>query len=124
MLEDDEPRGLGAREPLLHVRRDGGERRAAARNTPVLRVLVPDDGGKSEDLAPDRGHTRVDVTVRRAPEARELAVSRIVDDLHRPSELRDDLLVRERRHVGVGVCVHSDVVVEIVVGRQEGLPVV
>lgn len=93
MLEDDETGGLGAREPFLHVCRDGGERRAAARNAPVLRVLVPDDGGKSEDLAPDRGHTRVDVTVRRAPEARELPVGRIVDDLHRPSELRDDLLV-------------------------------
>ena len=124
VLEDDEAGRLGAGEPLLHVRGNRREGCAARYDAPVLSVLVPEDGGEPEDLLCDCADARVNVSVRRAPEARELPIRRVVDNLHCPPELGEKLFVGERGHVRVSPGVHGDVVIEVVDGGEESLSVI
>lgn len=73
------------------------------RRTNGSSLLVPHDGCQAKNLLCDRGNPGVGVTVRRSPETRETSASRIVDDLHRPCKLSQNLLVRQGRHVRVCV---------------------
>ena len=86
--------------------------------------MVPDDGSKTEYLTANSRYTRVDITVRRAPEARDLTVGEVVDDLDCPSELSNEFEVGQCCHVRVRVCMHGDVVTEVIVCSVEDLVVV
>ena len=121
MLEDDETGGLGAGEPLSHVAVDRIQRRArrGALHLPVLRILVPHDSGHTEDLARDSTNASVDIAVGRAPVARDLAIGRVVNDLHSPTQLAHHLLIRLCRHERVSVCMHRNVGMESVVRHLE-----
>lgn len=75
-------------------------------------LLVPDDGLQSENLFGNSVHTVVRVTERRSPVLGQPSTSRIVDNLHRPTELSDDLQVGQRSHVRVSPGVNGNVVFE------------
>ena len=47
-----------------------------------------------------------------------------MDDLHRPGQLRDDILVGQGSHVGVRPCVHGNIILNVVDGAEELSPVV
>ena len=75
--------------------------------------------GRRADTGPDRSleahgggngtHTVVDITERRTPERRG-DTGHVLDDLLRPPELSDDLLIRQRGHSGMTPSVHRELV--------------
>lgn len=111
--EDDEARRQ-ARRRLAQERLEAvvnlGRRHDPAADLPVPRVkhLVvvrrPDDGAQAH-LERDGPHAVVNVAVRRAERVGRDARD-VLDDLHRPAELGDDLLVGERREGRVRPGVH------------------
>ena len=86
-------------------------------------LLVPDNGGKSEHLFRNSGDASVGVAIWGAPIPCEAAARRVVDDLHRPAKLGNNVLVRERGHIWVGIRVHGDVILIGLECEQELLPV-
>lgn len=147
MLEDDKPRRLGSGEPLgeRRVNASGGSAALLA-DAPVLSaakrleqiintraklkwrlrhlLLVPNDGVQAEYLLCNSTHTVVRVTIGRSPVFGQASTRRVMNDLHRPAEFSEQLLVRQRGHVGVRPGVHGNVVVELLEGPEELLRVV
>lgn len=72
-------------------------------------LLVPDDGGETEDLLSNSADALVGVTHRGAPVLGDPAARRVVNDLHCPAELADHLEVVHRRHVRVCPCVNGNI---------------
>ena len=86
----------------------------------VLHVLlVPDDGGKTKDFLSNSSDTVVRVTVWRPPVLGQTSAGRVVDDLHRPSELAEEFLVGLGGHVWVSPCVHGNVALEFLESPEE-----
>lgn len=81
-------------------------------------LLVPNNSSQAEDLS-DGPNTVVRVTIGRPPVLGQTSIGRIVDDLHRPAELTEQLLVGESGHVRMGPRMHGDVTLEFLVGPQE-----
>lgn len=75
------------------------------------------------DLLGDGSNSVVAVSVRGPPEGGDLAVVRVGEDLHRPSELGDDSLVGEGRHVRVRPRVNSKVLAGDVASLEEDVGV-
>jgi hypothetical protein len=76
-------------------------------------LLVPDNRSEPKDLLCNCTNAKVHITIRWSPEFRQVTTRRVVDDLHRPTELSEELFVRLRRHVGMGISVHGDVATHV-----------
>ena len=86
--------------------------------------MVPNDSPQTEHLLGDGGHTKVRVTVRRAPIAGKSTPSRVVDHLKRPTQLGNDIGIGQRGHMRMGPCMHCDVILVGLEGRVELVPIV
>lgn len=73
-------------------------------------LLVPDDSGHSKDLLSNGDNTVVCITIRGAPECRNATTGGVVDDLHGPTKLTDDLEVGEGSHVGMSPGMDGNVI--------------
>ncbi len=124
MLEDDETWALRAGEPLVHEVVHVVLGLSARRDVPVVGIVVPDDRSQPEHALRNGVDAVVDVAVGRAPEAGELSIGRVVDDLHCHGELAEHLHVAEGCHVRVSPGVHCDIVSVRAIRGQELLPVV
>lgn len=80
-------------------------------NRPVVRISVPDDTLESKHFLGNHSNTVVSVSVRRSPKVGNSAAISIIDDLHRPTQLGNDLLVRLGRHMRMRPSVDGDLVV-------------
>ena len=110
VFEDDETGGSRAVEPLGESSLNGLKGSAIGSHGPVFTVLVPDDGGEAEDVISDCANSVVCVSVWRTPISRDATAGRVVDDLHCPSELGDDLLVCKEAAVRMCPSVYTDVI--------------
>ncbi|KAI3486512.1 hypothetical protein L1887_49913 [Cichorium endivia] len=121
VLERDEAGAVVGGGPAGHLADDarlvgadaGGARlelrgAGALAQAPVVGVLVPHDGLHAEHLGGDGAHTSVDVTLGRAP-VHGHASSQVVDDLHGPAEVAEDLHVGLARLERVGPGVDTEV---------------
>lgn len=116
VLQDDEPSVelFGRLQDGVEPGQRGLTVGTTSGNVPVVRIKDdavtggPDDRGQTH-LCSDGSDTVVDVTVRR-PEGSGSDTDRVLDDLHRPTELGDDLGVGEVGQVRVGPGVDRDLV--------------
>ena len=73
-------------------------------------LLIPNDSLKSENFSGNGVDTVVGVTVRGTPVLGKPTARRVVDDLHRPSELSDEINITEGGHVRVRPGVHGNII--------------
>ena len=73
-------------------------------------LLVPDDRLQAKDVPSDRDDAVVSIAVWRTPVFWKSAASRVVDELHRPTQLTENHLIAQGGHVWVRPCVNGDVI--------------
>lgn len=114
VLQNDQAGSFRTSEPGLHISVNLSRCRAVQggirRESPILGVLIPNDGCQPKDLFCDRGYADIRIAKRRSPKPWHTATGRIMDHLHCPSKLRDNILVGKRCHMGVRPGVHGNVI--------------
>ena len=111
VLQNDQAWILRARKDLIHAGLDSVERDARlGANIPVVAVIIPNDSRQAKDFLGNGADTIVGIAVRGAPESWYTAARRIVDNLHAPTKLRENLFIGKGRHVGVAPCVHGNMI--------------
>lgn len=110
MFEDDKPRRLAAFHPLSVLSNDRliGVLWIIS-DSPITSVLIPNDGFETEYSGGDGSYSVVDITVRWSPKTRDLPSGSFIYDLHGISQLGQDLLIRQRRHIRMRPGMNSDV---------------
>ena len=73
-------------------------------------LLVPDNSREAEDLLRDRTNAVVRVAVGGTPVLGKTATSRVVNDLHSPTEFSHNLQVRHSGHVRMSPSMNGDIV--------------
>lgn len=96
----------------------------ALTQTPIVGILVPHYGLQTEHLGGDRTNAGIDVTLRRTPVHRD-GTGQIVDDLHGPAEIAENLEIRLARlksvRPGVNTKVHGRISLDVKIHRV-GVP--
>jgi hypothetical protein len=72
--------------------------------------MIPDDGCQPQDLIRDRGYADIRIAKRRSPKSGHTPTSRIMNHLHCPSKLRDNILVGKRCHMGMSPGMYGNVI--------------
>jgi len=94
VLENHKTWTLRAGEPLRHRSVDClGVGASGDQQSPILGVLVPEDGLQTEQFLRDSPYTVVGVAIWGSPVPRQSAACGILDDFHGPTEFRDNLEV-------------------------------
>jgi hypothetical protein len=84
--------------------------------------MVPDDSGHTKYFLGNRVHSKIRVAVWRAPITGKPPPGRVVDELERPTQLGNDVGIRQCGHVWMGPSMHSDIIL-ILEGSIEFLPI-
>lgn len=137
VLERDEAGTIGGGGPRGHLLDDAGlgstdtggaglelGGTVALAETPIVGILVPHDGLKTKDLCGDGTYTSIDISLRGTP-VHGNGSSQIVDDLHGPTKITEDLEVGltslEGVRPSVNTKVHGRISLDIVV-HHGGVP--
>lgn len=76
----------------------------------VYLLMIPDDGCQTQDLIGDRGYADIRITKRRSPKSGHTPTSRIMNQFHCPSKLRDNILVGKHCHMWMCPGMYSNVI--------------
>src|SRR6266404_2022885 len=96
--------GVSVQSSVLSTEKDPSAKSTVAHSAYLL--LIPDDGCQPEDFFCDRGYTDIRIAERWSPKPGYTPTSRIMNHLHCPSKLRDNILVGKRCHMWVRPCMH------------------
>lgn len=72
--------------------------------------MIPDDGCQTENLFRDRGYSNIRISKRRSPKPGNKPTGRLMNNVHCPSKLCDNILVGKCCHIGMRPGMHRNVI--------------
>ena len=86
--------------------------------------MIPEDGGQPENLFRNRGYAEIRIAKRWSPKPGHKPTGRIMNHLHCPSKLCDNIFIGKRCHMGMRPGMHGNVILICVECTKKCLRVV